>query len=552
VDIDGDLDINGDIRSHGSIESDLFRFDDLSESSDNYIDMNAPYDLDHNFDIELFDSEPSFEDEGFVYVVGGDYPWPPLPEHRKRGKRRNRKGTEETLPSMKLSYFNIKAEYPLAKEVSYDPETLKKLVTLKYVGGGSDVSFDAQLVSDIVYGALTDLNGSFSGFSSLKREQDLKIKSSYVISTDDYSGSSLSLLNRQNNGFRLKSLTQGSISGTTPPTFSLQSLTNSVTTDLFSFNGTEFNLNNYSLNGLPAPTQPNHAVNKAYVDAHSGSGGTVTSVTAGAGLISTPSTGITTTGSLALAPLSPNPAGSFKNLNATINDKGQVTAASNGLVTSPLTLNRTIPVWGDLVGGTLLATPVTLDANGNIVSPGDATFADVNIDTSGFLTIKSTSSFSARFKAASSMSASYTMTLPTNNSAGFLKNNGGGTLSFSSLATSDLSDFSSAVTSFRLDQFVKPTANLDLNTRKVINLQTPTSSSDAATKGYVDSMIGGSSVFDGNIFVERDTSNSCYIALQKNSNGLTPVLDTAEAYLFVQNDGKLYFRSGTTTYYVAG
>jgi hypothetical protein len=43
----------------------------------------------------------------------------------------------------------------------------------------------------------------------------------------------------------------------------------------------------------------------------------------------------------------------------------------------------------------------------------------------------------------------------------------------------------------RLDQIAAPTADVSLNSRKITNLATPTASTDAATKGYVDSAIQG-------------------------------------------------------------
>jgi len=56
------------------------------------------------------------------------------------------------------------------------------------------------------------------------------------------------------------------------------------------------------------------------------------------------------------------------------------------------------------------------------------------------------------------------------------------------ITTSQITNFNSAVTAFRLDQFAIPTANINLNNQKIINLATPTASTDGATKGYVDSV----------------------------------------------------------------
>lgn len=52
--------------------------------------------------------------------------------------------------------------------------------------------------------------------------------------------------------------------------------------------------------------------------------------------------------------------------------------------------------------------------------------------------------------------------------------------------TSQITDFTTAVSSFRLDEFALPTSNIDLNSNKIINLATPTLETDGANKGYVD------------------------------------------------------------------
>lgn len=52
-------------------------------------------------------------------------------------------------------------------------------------------------------------------------------------------------------------------------------------------------------------------------------------------------------------------------------------------------------------------------------------------------------------------------------------------------------NFNSAATALRLDQFAVPTSSLSLNSQKITNLATPTLSTDATTKAYVDSAVGG-------------------------------------------------------------
>jgi hypothetical protein len=55
--------------------------------------------------------------------------------------------------------------------------------------------------------------------------------------------------------------------------------------------------------------------------------------------------------------------------------------------------------------------------------------------------------------------------------------------------SSQVTDFSSAVTTFRLDQFQVPTADISLNSKKITSLANPTLAQDAATKTYVDTQV---------------------------------------------------------------
>ena len=56
---------------------------------------------------------------------------------------------------------------------------------------------------------------------------------------------------------------------------------------------------------------------------------------------------------------------------------------------------------------------------------------------------------------------------------------------------STISDFAATAQAYRLDQFAVPTADLSLNSHKLTNVTTPSASTDAATKGYVDSLVNG-------------------------------------------------------------
>lgn len=59
------------------------------------------------------------------------------------------------------------------------------------------------------------------------------------------------------------------------------------------------------------------------------------------------------------------------------------------------------------------------------------------------------------------------------------------------LTAAKISDFDTQVRTNRLDQMAAPTASVSLNSQKITNLATPTADSDAATKGYVDSVAQG-------------------------------------------------------------
>jgi hypothetical protein len=56
---------------------------------------------------------------------------------------------------------------------------------------------------------------------------------------------------------------------------------------------------------------------------------------------------------------------------------------------------------------------------------------------------------------------------------------------------STISDFDTQVRTSRLDQMAAPSAAVSLNNQRITDLASPTSASDAATKGYVDSLVNG-------------------------------------------------------------
>jgi hypothetical protein len=68
------------------------------------------------------------------------------------------------------------------------------------------------------------------------------------------------------------------------------------------------------------------------------------------------------------------------------------------------------------------------------------------------------------------------------------------------LTSAFISDFNTAVRSNRLDQLTAPTATVSFGGQILSNVATPVANSDAANKGYVDSVIASASSGGGEIF----------------------------------------------------
>jgi hypothetical protein len=137
-----------------------------------------------------------------------------------------------------------------------------------------------------------------------------------------------------------------------------------------------------------------------------------------------------------------------------------ITAADTGTVTSTMIADGTI-VNGDISSSAGIAYS-KLSLNGSITSADivDGTIVNADINAS----------------AAIALSKLATDPLARANHTG-------------TQTASTISDFDTQVRTNRLDQMAAPTGSVSLNSQKITSLGTPTVSTDAATKGYIDTQI---------------------------------------------------------------
>ena len=138
-----------------------------------------------------------------------------------------------------------------------------------------------------------------------------------------------------------------------------------------------------------------------------------------------------------------------------------VTQADTGTVTSTMIANGTI-VNADINASAAIAK-TKLDLGGTITSADlvDGTIVNADINAS----------------AAIALSKLATDPLARANHTG-------------TQAASTISDFDTQVRTNRLDQMASPTGSVSLNSQKITNLATPTSSGDAVSLGYINGQLG--------------------------------------------------------------
>lgn len=81
-----------------------------------------------------------------------------------------------------------------------------------------------------------------------------------------------------------------------------------------------------------------------------------------------------------------------------------------------------------------------------------------------------------------------------------------------------ISNLAATVQAYRLDQFANPTASVNLNSQKIINLAAGTAASDAANKGQLDSAVAGkadTTYVDDSINALIDGAGAAYNTLKE-------------------------------------
>ena len=184
--------------------------------------------------------------------------------------------------------------------------------------------------------------------------------------------------------------------------------------------------------------------------------------------------------------------GSGANVLGTSPTIASPTITGTGAIAGTFTGNLTGNVTGNLTGtasaATLAATATALATGRTISLTGDVTGTSASFDGTGNATI--TAAIGTNTIVDADINASAAIALSKLASDPLARANHTGT----QLAAT-VSDFDTQVRTSRLNQMAAPTAAVSVNSQKITNLDTPTSSADAANKGYVDTSI--SNLIDG-------------------------------------------------------
>jgi len=131
-----------------------------------------------------------------------------------------------------------------------------------------------------------------------------------------------------------------------------------------------------------------------------------------------------------------------------------------------------------------------------------------------------------------------------------------GTTIASTWANNTMNDLASALTdSVAADGQTSMTGNLNLNSNKIVNLATPTLSTDAVTKAYADALVGGAGSFTSLTVTGTTTLATALTGVLKGTSGVVSVatagtdyagISTAQSFTAGQRGAVSALTDGTT------
>jgi hypothetical protein len=194
-------------------------------------------------------------------------------------------------------------------------------------------------------------------------------------------------------------------------------------------------------------------------------------------------TGVTTSTGSGANVLGTSPTISSPTITGTGAIAGNFTGNLSGNVTGNLTGNVTGNVTGSSGSTTGNAATATALATGRTIAlTGDVTGTSASFDGTANASI--TVAYAANSIVNDDINASAGIALSKLAVDPLARANHTGTQ-----VASTISDFDTQVRTSRLDQMAAPTSSLSVNSQKITNLDSPTSSADAANKLYVDTQI---------------------------------------------------------------
>lgn len=551
---EGSINAEGDISSQGNVSGKSFILDDLSELSNDFVELQAPFDVEESYVVE-FPARPPLIDE---------FANPPdnvddrvLQTAWRRAARwpltNNKQIQQEELTTAKTSWTVIKGLDPIKINFIPATSTTEEQMVISYTGGSSGQNIDIPYAVDLTYGTLTNIDGIFKGFVSEEKNFKIKVKTNYISNTE-FSTSSICLLNRYDNGFLLTSeslnnyensfkLISTNIDAEDPTIFSYGTYENvfkiykPLEIETLKIRNYPFNENKNFGTYISSPNVDKDFFYTLPLEYKQGylkhnvpgelewSNDFITEIKTGTGLIGGPITkdgviSIDNTGVVA---------GDYRINKFSVNAQGQLTNVTN--ISPVTTFNRGLVIWGDTTGSSLLSTSVNVDAGGDLNGNGASRFMVQQIkeaDATGALSFLS-GNYSLQMKLRNPLTNTLIWWLPTNKAIGHLKNDGQGNLSWDTTGLN--------------------TGNIRFDQNKIYSTQNIISLDDILNIDKT-SVLSTLEINSAETYIKNAMFFNSFISFRViNDPGSTP---TTMGFLYVNSDKKLCYRNVTGTYVIAG